>query len=326
VTVQNSLSLADIQAARTRIAPHVRRTPILSSDALDAEAGCKLYFKCENLQAVGAFKSRGAVNAVFSLTPDEAARGVATHSSGNHAAAVSRAARLRGIPAHIVMPGNSSRSKVRNVEREGGRITFCEPTPQAREEGCARVIRDTGATLVHPYEDFRVMAGQGTAVLEFLEEVPGLDAILCPIGGGGLIAGTAVAAKGIKPSIRVIGVEPEQADDAAASFQAGRQVVRPANTIADGLRAVVGKPNLDVMLRHVDEVVTVSEAGIVAAMRRLWEELKTLVEPSSAVPYAAFHEQRIALPGKRVGIILTGGNVDLDHLPWQSGDRAGHTG
>jgi threonine dehydratase len=311
------LTAADVQSARLRIAPYVRCTSILTSEALDAATGARLYFKCENLQAVGAFKSRGAVNAVFSLSDAEAARGVAAHSSGNHGAALARAARLRGVPAYIVMPQDSAASKVRNVERHGGTITFCAPTPQGRLETCRRVVEETGAALLHPFEDPRVMAGQGTAVLEFLEEVPDLDAVLVPIGGGGLIAGTAVAAASAKPGLQVIGTEPEQSDDAAASFRAGQLVPRPSNTIADGLRAVVGQPNLAIMLRLVEDVVTVSEAGIVAAMRVLWEELRTLVEPSSAVPFAALHERRLSLSGKKVGIILTGGNVDLDRLPWQ---------
>jgi ornithine cyclodeaminase/alanine dehydrogenase-like protein (mu-crystallin family)/cysteine synthase len=214
---------------------------VLTSGALDTEAGAPLFFKCENLQAVGAFKARGAANAVFSLTAAAAARGVATHSSGNHAAALARAARLRGIPAYIVMPSNSPRSKVRNVERHGGLITFCEPTPEARTETCERIVEETGAAFIHPYENFDVMAGQGTAVLELLEDEPDLDVVLCPVGGGGLLAGTAVAAKSLRPAISVIAVEPEQADDAAQSFRAGRLVRRPVDTIADGLRTRRGR-------------------------------------------------------------------------------------
>jgi threonine dehydratase len=311
------LTLASIRAAGVRIAPYIKRTPVLTSEALDAEAGGPVFFKCENFQTVGVFKARGATNAVFSLTVADAARGVATHSSGNHAAALARAARLRGVPAYIVMPSNSPRSKVRNVERHGGQITFCEPTPEARIQTCARVVAETGAAFVHPYENFDVMAGQGTAALELLEDTPGLDLILCPVGGGGLLAGTAVAAKGLHPTMQVIAVEPMQADDAYQSFRAGRLVRRPADTIADGLRTVVGEPNLQIMRDWVDDVVTVSEAGIVTAMRRLWEELKVVVEPSSAVPYAALLEGKIHLQGRRTGIILSGGNVDLESLPWQ---------
>lgn len=311
------LTLASIRAARIRIAPHIRRTPVLTSDALDAAAGRRLFFKCENLQTVGVFKARGAANAVLNLSAADAARGVATHSSGNHAAALARAARLRGIPAYIVMPSNSPRSKVKNVERYGGQITFCEPTPEARTETCAKIVAETGAAFVHPYENFDVMAGQGTAALELLEDAPELEVLLCPVGGGGLLAGTAVAAKGVRSQVRVVAVEPAQADDAYHSFKSGRLVRRPVDTIADGLRTVVGEPNLQIMRESVDDVVTVSEAGIIAAMRRLWEELKIVVEPSGAVPFAAILEGKIPADGRPTGIILSGGNVDLERLLWQ---------
>jgi len=311
------LDLAAIRDAHDRIRPHIRRTPVLTSEALDRACGGRLFFKCENLQEVGAFKARGATNAVFSLSAADAARGVATHSSGNHAAALARAARLRGIPAYIVMPANSPQAKVRNVESYGGRITFCAPTQQAREETCARIIAETGAVMVHPFTDERVMAGQGTAVLELLEEAPDLDLVLCPVGGGGLLAGTAIAAKAVRPGLRVIAAEPAEAGDAAQSFREGRIVpLAHAATIADGLRTTVGAPNFAIMQRHVDGVVTVSEAGIVAAMRQVWETLKIVVEPSGAVPYAAVTERHVDITGRRVGLILTGGNVDLDALPW----------
>ncbi len=312
-----SLDLAAIRTAHDRIRPHIVRTPVLRSDWLDAACGGKLWFKCENLQRIGAFKARGATNAIFALSPVEASRGVATHSSGNHAAAVARAARLRGIPAYIVMPANSARAKVRNVERLGGRITFCEPTTAAREATCAHLLAETGATLVHPYNDFLVMAGQGTAAVELLEDHADLDLILCPVGGGGLLCGTAVAAKALHPGIRVIATEPAGADDAARSFRAGHIV--PADkvaTIADGLRTTIGAHNFPLIQRHVDDVVTVSEAGIVAAMRALWDELKVIVEPSAAVPLAAIQEAKVSVAGRRVGIILSGGNVDLEALPW----------
>lgn len=311
-----SLDLAAIRTAHDRIRPHIVRTPVLHSDWLDAACGGSLWFKCENLQHVGAFKARGATNAIFALTAAEAARGVATHSSGNHAAAVARAARLRGIPAYIVMPSNSARTKVRNVERLGGRITFCEPNAAAREATCARIQAETGATLVHPYNDFLVMAGQATAAVELLEDHADLDLILCPVGGGGLLCGTAVAAKTLRPGIRVIATEPAGADDAARSFRAGHIV--PADkvaTIADGLRTTIGANNFPLIQRHVDDVVTVSEAGIVAAMRTLWEELKVIVEPSAAVPFAAIQEGKVEVRGRQVGIILSGGNVDLAALP-----------
>jgi threonine dehydratase len=290
---------------------------VLTNARLDAACGGKLFFKCENLQRMGAFKARGAANAVFSLADVEALRGVATHSSGNHAAALARAARLRGIPAHIVMPSNSAKTKVRLVEGYGGHITFCEPNQAAREAACAEVLERTLANLVHPYEDERVMAGQGTAALEFIEDVPDLDLMMCPVGGGGLLAGTAVAAKALRPSIRVVAAEPAAADDAARSFRAGERlpVVAP-NTIADGLRTSIGEPNFALAKEWVDDVVTVSEAGIIAAMRMIWDAVKIVVEPSAAVPYAAIMEGRLEVKGLRVGIILSGGNVDLEQLPW----------
>ncbi len=314
-----SLLLADIVAARARIAPHIRRTPVLTHEILDAAAGAHLFFKCENLQAAGAFKSRGACNAVFALTDAEAAHGVVTHSSGNHGAAVARAAQRRGIPGWIVMPHHAPLAKVRNVERYGGRVVFCAPTLAAREAECARLMAETGAVLVHPFDDYRVMAGQGTAALELLEDAPELDLLLCPVGGGGLLSGTAVAAKGLRPGIRVIGVEPELGDDVARSFRARERVSIPTPaTIADGLRTnVTGEKNLPLILAHVDDIVTVSEDAIVAAMREIWETLKIVIEPSCAVPYAAIRTGKVDVRGKRVGIILTGGNVDLDKLPWQ---------
>ncbi len=312
-----SLDLAAIRAAHARILPHIFRTPVLTNARLNATCGGQLFFKCENLQKVGAFKARGAANAVFSLGDAESLRGVATHSSGNHAAALARAATLRGIPAHIVMPTNSAKPKIRAVEAYGAKITFCDPTQAAREETCARILETTLATLVHPYEDERVMAGQGTAVIELMEDGADLDVVICPVGGGGLLAGTAVAAKALRPSRQVIAAEPAGADDAARSFRAGeRQPLGVVDTIADGLRTNLGVPNSAVVRTHVDNIVTVSEAGIVAAMRIIWEAVKIVVEPSAAVPYAAILENRIDVAGKRVGLILSGGNVDLDTLPW----------
>ena len=313
-----SLDLAAIHTAPDRNRPHIVRTPVLTNEWLDAACGGRLFFKCENLQHAGAFKARGATNAIFALTDIEAAQGVATHSSGNHAAAVARAARLRGIPAHIVMPSNSNPAKIRNVEREGGRITFCEPTHAAREAACDLLIATTGAALIHPFNDYRVMAGQGTATLELLEDHPELNLILCPVGGGGLLCGTAVAAKSLHPAIRIIATEPAGADDAARSFQARHIVPAPkVETIADGLRTTLGENNFPLIQRYVDDVVTVSETGIIAAMRRLWEELKIIVEPSAAVPLAAILEGKVRVAGLRSGIILSGGNVDLDNLPFR---------
>lgn len=313
-----SLDLAAIRAAAVRIAPHVQRTPVLTNDALDAACGAALFFKCENLQAMGAFKARGAANAVFALGDEAAAPGVVTHSSGNHGAAVARAAQRRGIPGFVVMPHNAPQAKIRNVERYGGRIVFCEPNLTAREAACARIAAETGAALVHPFDDYAVMAGQGTATLELLEQAGPLDLVLCPVGGGGLLCGTAVAAKGAQPGLRVVGVEPAAADDVAQSFRAKKPVrIAHADTIADGLRTnVTGQRNLPLILQHVDDVVTVPEDAIVAAMRALWENLKIVVEPSAAVAFAAIQSGALGVRGRRVGIILTGGNVDLDSLPW----------
>ena len=307
-----------IRAAHQRIRAHIHRTPVLTSERLNeaSPAAAGLFFKCENFQKIGAFKARGATNAVFALDDPTARRGVATHSSGNHGAAVARAAKLRGIPAHIVMPSNSAKVKVRAVESYGAHIVFCEPTEEAREATCAEVIKKTGATLIHSFENEDVIAGQGTAAVELLEDVPDLDVVMCPVGGGGLLSGTAVAAKSMRPRIKVIAVEPANADDAAQSFRAGRRIVTEKKfTIADGLRTNVGEPNFAIIQHHVDDIVTVSEEAIVSAMRTIWETMKIVIEPSAAVPYAASVENKIALEGKRVGIILTGGNVDLDALP-----------
>jgi threonine dehydratase len=315
--MSQTLDLAAIRAAHQRIAQYVHRTPVMTSASLDAMCGGSLFFKCENFQKIGAFKARGAANAVFSLTDAEAKNGVATHSSGNHAAALARAARLRGIPAHIVMPTNAPKAKIDSVRRNGGIIVMCEPTIAARESTCARVMAETGARLVHPYNDYAVMAGQGTATLELLEQAPNLDIVVAPVGGGGLLSGTSVAAKGAKPGIKVIAAEPAEADDAARSFAAGKLIpLEKTSTIADGLRTSVGERNFAIVQQNVDGVVTVSEAGIIAAMRLMWEVMKIIVEPSGAVPYAAIMENKIDVKGKRVGIILSGGNVDLDALPW----------
>jgi threonine dehydratase len=312
-----SLDFAVVRAAHERIRTHIKRTPVLTCERLDQASGSSLFFKCENFQKIGAFKARGATNAVFALDEATARRGVATHSSGNHGAAVAGAAKLRGIPAHIVMPSNSAKVKMRVVESYGAHIVFCEPTENARDATCAEVIKKTGATLIHSFENEDVMAGQGTAAVELLEDIPDLDLIMCPVGGGGLLSGTAVAAKSMRPKIKVIAVEPANADDAAQSFRAGRLIVTEKKfTIADGLRTNVGEPNFTIIQRCVDDIVTVTEEAIVSAMRTIWETMKIIVEPSAAVPYAAISERVIEVRGKRVGIILTGGNVDLDALPW----------
>lgn len=311
-----ALNLDRIRAAHERIRAYIHRTPVLTSSRLDEASGVKLFFKCENFQKVGAFKARGATNAVFVLDDTSAKRGVVTHSSGNHGTAVARAAKLRKIPARIVMPKNSTKVKVRAVETYGADIVFCEATQEAREATCAALIAETGATLIHPFENEDVMAGQGTAAIELLEEAD-IDLLLCPIGGGGLLCGTAIAAKSMQPKIKVIAVEPANADDAAKSFRAGKRIVTKKNfTIADGLRTNVGERNFPIIQRYVNDVVTVSEEAIASAMRTIWETMKIVIEPSAAVPYAAILEEKIDIVGKRVGIILTGGNVDLEVLPW----------
>jgi threonine dehydratase len=313
-----ALTMQAIREAHARIRDKIHRTPVMTSEVLDGLAGNRLYFKCENLQKVGAFKARGATNAVFLLTDAEAARGVVTHSSGNHAAALARAARLRGIPAYIVMPNNSPQAKQAAVRRYGGDVVLCEPTLAARESTARQVMERTGAVFIHPYDDLRVMAGQGTTAIELLEDVPGLDVILCPVGGGGQLSGIAVAAKDLKPAVRVIGVEPAGADDAARSLKAGHIIpMLEPRTIADGLKTSLGQKPFAEIMRLVDDIVTVREESIVQAMRQVWEVMKLLVEPSGAVSYAAVVEGRIPASGVNIGIILSGGNLDLNRLPWQ---------
>jgi threonine dehydratase len=307
-----------IEQARSRIQGRVHRTPVMTSQTLDSLSGARLFFKCENLQNIGAFKARGATNAVFALSDTEAQNGVATHSSGNHAAALARAAKLRGIPAYIVMPNNSSKAKQASVSRYGGKIVLCEPTQQARESGVERLIAETGATLVHPYDDLRVMAGQATTAVELLEDVPDLDVILSPVSGGGLLSGISVATKTLNPATSVIGVEPEGADDAYRSFRSGKIEPLPnPQTIADGLRATLGPKTFAEIRRHVDDIVTVSEEAIVASMRQIWEVMKLIVEPSGAVAYAGVFARCFPVEGRKIGIVISGGNLDLDRLPWQ---------
>jgi threonine dehydratase len=313
-------SAADIQRASERIRPHAHRTPVLTCAGLDERAGAKLFFKCENFQKVGAFKFRGACNAVLSLSQQEAARGVATHSSGNHAQALALAARLRGIPAHIVMPDNSPRVKVEAVRGYGGRIVFCRPTQEDRENSLRELVRATGAQLIHPYNDPRVVAGQATAARELLEQAEDLQLILVPVGGGGLASGTALAAHFWSLATRVAPVEPEAADDARRSLLSGR--IQPSlspKTIADGLRTSLGELTFGILRALVSEVFTVSEQAIVGAMRLVWERMKILIEPSAAVPVAALLEGKLPVRGLRVGVILSGGNLDLDSLPWLPG-------
>ncbi len=306
-----------ILEAATRIGGRVHRTPVLSSENLNDMFGCRLLFKCENLQKAGAFKSRGAVNAVFSLSENDVRNGVATHSSGNHAAALARAARLRGIAAHIVMPVNSSKVKIAAVKNYGGNITFCEPNLDARESTLKKVIDKCGALEIHPYNDLRIIAGQATAALELIEDSGTPDIIMAPVGGGGLLSGTALVAHYFSIGTTVIAAEPEQADDAYRSFKGGKFIpsVNP-DTIADGLRTSLGSLTFPIIFKYVDDIVTVSEKSIVEAMKLVWQRMKIIIEPSSAVPLAAILEQKIDAKNKTIGIIISGGNVDLDNLPW----------
>jgi threonine dehydratase len=314
---------ADVDAAAVRIAGHVHRTPIMTSGSLDRLAGAELFFKCENLQRIGAFKIRGATNAVLSLSEEEAARGVTCHSSGNHGQALALAARVRGIVAHVVMPHDVAAVKRAAVAGYGARIIDCEPTEESRSATVAEVVAETGAVEIHPFDDDRIIAGQGTAALELLEDGPMLDTIVAPVGGGGLLSGSALAVAGrAAGTTTVYGAEPAAADDAARSFRTGR--LHPSDrprTIADGLLTSLSPRTLAVIRAGVADIVTVEEGAIIDAMRLLWERTKLLVEPSAAVAPAAVLAGLV--PGRRIGIILSGGNVDLDRLPWAPSGTAG---
>jgi threonine dehydratase len=310
-------TLADVREAAERIKAFAHRTPVLTCSSLDTMIGASLFFKCENFQKVGAFKFRGACNAVLSLRDEEARRGVATHSSGNHAAALSLAARLRGIQAHVVMPRTSRAVKKAAVAGYGGRIVLCEPTLEAREATLAAVVAETGATVIHPYNDPRVIAGQGTAALELLKDVPGLDVVMTPVGGGGLLSGTAISVNALSPATRVVAAEPKGANDAFRSIQEGRIVpsIDP-KTVCDGLLTSLGTLTFAIIRERVERIVTVSDASTIAAMRHIWERMKVVVEPSAAVTLGALLEGTLPVSGLRVGVILSGGNVDLSALPW----------
>jgi threonine dehydratase len=307
----------DIERAAARIAPFAHVTPVLRSASLDAIAGCSLAFKCENFQRVGAFKFRGASNAVWSLSDAVAARGVVTHSSGNHGAALALAARLRGIPAHVVVPEGAVAAKVAAIRVYGANVHTCAPTLAARDAGTEHLVRETGGMLVHPFADPAVIAGQGTAARELIREVGTLDAFIAPIGGGGLIGGCAIAAKALAPQIRLFAAEPEGAADASESLRRGERVTDIVpDTVCDGLRAAIGAINFALLREHAVQVLLASDDQTIAAMRLIWERLKIVVEPSSAVALAAILRHRERFAGLRVGVILTGGNVDLSHLPW----------
>jgi threonine dehydratase len=310
----------DMLAAHDRIRPHIRQTPVRTSDYLNDLSGAQLFFKCENFQEPGAFKVRGATNAVFGLTEDQARKGVATHSSGNHASCLSYAAMLRGIPCNVVMPRTAPQAKKDTVRRYGGVITECEPSTSSREATFAQVQAATGGDFVHPYNDPRVIAGQGTCSREFIEQTGGLDMVVAPIGGGGMISGTCLTLSTLAPETKVIAAEPEQADDAYRSFKAGHIIADDApKTIADGLLVPLKDLTWHFVSTHVSEIYTASEDEIVEAMKLTWKHLRVVMEPSSAVPLAVVLKNRDAFRGKRVGIIITGGNVDLDKLPWMKG-------
>jgi threonine dehydratase len=320
-------SWESILAAHGRIAPRIHRTPVLTSASLDAITGARIFFKCDNFQKTGSFKIRGATNAIFSLSVEEAAHGIVTLSSGNHGAAVACAAAWRGVPAWIVMPENAPSVKARAIEAYGGRITFCEPKMSSRAEVAARVQAETGAYLIHPYDDDRIISGQATAAKELLEEISDLDAVFAPVSGGGLLSGTCLGAKGIRTSVRIFGCEPERADDAYRSLTTGTlQSLESSDTIADGLRASLAPRTFAILRRHVDRILLVSEEEIISAARLVWERMKIIIEPSSAVAIAPLLKPGVVASlnlsnrpdgsAPKLGVILSGGNVDLSSLPW----------
>jgi len=316
-----------IVEAHARIAPRIHRTPVLTSASLDAMSGARLFFKCENLQKTGSFKIRGASNAILSLSKEEAAHGIVTQSSGNHGAAVACAAAWRGVPAFVVMPKNAPAVKVRAIEAYGGKITFCEPKVSSRNEVCARVQAETGAVLIHPFDNDQIIAGQATAAKELLEEIPDLDAVFTPVSGGGLLSGTSLGAKGLRPDVLVFGCEPERADDAYRSLSSGKlQSLESSDTIADGLRASLAPRTFAILRDNVERILLASEEEIVAAMRTVWERMKIIIEPSSAVAIAPLLKTEtvasLGLPRRgdgaapKLGVIFSGGNVDLSALPF----------
>lgn len=312
-------TLSDMLVAHERIKPHIHRTPVLTSRFLNAMTGAELFFKCENLQKAAAFKVRGASNAVFGLDEDKAKNGVATHSSGNHALSLAYAAGRRGIPCHVVMPRTAPEAKKDAVIGYGGSITECEPSTSSREAVFADVHERTGADFVHPYNDPRIIAGQGTCSKELIEQVEDLDAVIAPIGGGGMVSGTCLTLSNLRPDIKIYAAEPEQADDAARSFKAGHIIADDAPvTVADGLKVPLKALTWHFVKNHVTDILTASEQEIIDSMRLIWARMKIVAEPSSAVPLATILKNRDLFAGKRVGVIVTGGNVDLDRLPWQA--------
>ena len=311
------VTLKDIESAHERIRPFIHRTPVLTNSSIDNLIGAKLFFKCENFQKAGSFKIRGASNAVELLSDEEFKRGVATTSSGNHGAALSMAVTRRGGKTKVVMPHNTPKIKVNNVERNGGEVVWCEPDQKYRESVLKDVVDETGATVVHPYNDERIMAGQGTCAKELLEDVPDLDSIVSPVSGGGLLSGSLLAAKNMKSSITVYGAEPEEADDAYQSLKLGRIVPnKTINTICDGLRAQIGSKTFPVIQNLVDDIIPIGEDDIINALRMIWERLKIIVEPSCSIALALIINNKQLFEGRNVGLIMSGGNLDLDNLPW----------
>lgn len=307
----------DILAAAARIAPYAHVTPVLQSASINELVDAELFFKCENFQRAGAFKFRGACNAVWNLDEQAASNGVVTHSSGNHGAALALAAKTRNIPAYIVVPNGANPAKLKAIEQAGGKITFCDNTMKGRDDAADKIRQQTGAAMVHPYTNVDVIAGQGTAALECLQQTPTLDFMIAPVGGGGLISGTAIAVAGKSKTCRTIGAEPSGAADAYESLQANMRITDiVSNTICDGLRATVGEINLHIMQERRVEIFTVPDQDTIEAMRLIWERLKILVEPSCATVLAAIIKNKMQFTGKKIGLIITGGNVDLDSLPW----------
>lgn len=310
-------SFSDIKRAHQRISQYIIETPVMTSKNIDEIAGCHIFFKCENFQKVGAFKMRGAANAIFSYRPEDRANGFACHSSGNHGQAVALAAKLAGSKAYVVMPKNASKVKIEAVKGYDAEVILCEPNDQSRSQTCQDVVDRTGAILIHPFDNYNIIAGQATAGKELIEEVDDLDCIIAPVGGGGLAAGTSLIAHYLDPNMEVYIGEPEMVDDCYQSLKAGKIVPnKSSDTIADGLKTTIGQKNFDILKEHVKEVFTVSEKEIVAAMKLIWERMKIVIEPSCAVPFAAILKNPKAFKDKRVGVILTGGNVDLTKLPF----------
>lgn len=315
--VESIPTLSDIKRAHQRIRKYIIHTPIITSNSINEMTGAEVFFKCENFQKVGAFKMRGAINAILSYRPEERANGFATHSSGNHAQAVALASKIAGTKAYIVMPKNAPAVKKNAVKEYGAEIILCEPNEKSRQETCDKVIAETGAIFIPPFNDYKVITGQATAAKELLEDTPDLDVVMTPVGGGGLSAGTALMVKYLMPNTDVILAEPENADDAYRSFKSGKlQTVKNPNTIADGLKVSLGDKNFAIIKEYVKDILLVSEEEIINAMRIIWERMKIIIEPSCAVPLAALIKHKDQFQGKRVGIIITGGNVDLGKLPF----------